>query len=506
MDIEAYVTQAIQFVIKDSSEQAYRTTIDLLEKEYPNYPNNQRLVQNLAACLTNYAVLFGDFSWDSLKKRFGYLRRAIEIDVFPKDEAMDHRKLNLHIIVSEMARVGNSSANLEPMEEALDCIRYASQQHMVSPNDEDRHCMELELPGMRGVICSGLANYYGVQTGSDIPKAIAYAEEALTWCPKDEVCNVDIYPLNRTGASQKIVITRASLEEQTAMLKAKLQPGPLSDAPSAGVSEHTASALEKLHALIGLNNVKADVEELARFAAIQKKREENHLRALPISKHLVFSGNPGTGKTTVARIIAEIYHEIGLLEKGHLVEVDRGDLVAGYIGQTAINTKAKITEALGGVLFVDEAYTLAKEGNDFGQEAIDTLLKAMEDHRDNLVVIVAGYTDLMKSFINSNPGLKSRFNKYLDFEDYSEEELEQIFIQFCDSYEYTVETEALEEVKMYLDQLCSHKDEQFANARDVRNFFEKVISYQAARISKNQDLSVGDMTLLTREDILGAMR
>ena len=168
---------------------------------------------------------------------------------------------------------------------------------------------------------------------------------------------------------------------------------------------------------------------------MQLQREKQGLKTVPVSQHLVFSGNPGTGKTTVARILAQLYKEIGVLSSGHLVEVDRSGLVAGYVGQTAIKTQEKIDEAIGGVLFIDEAYTLVKEqSNDFGQEAIDTLLKAMEDNRRNLIVIVAGYTNEMNKFIESNPGLKSRFNKYIEFPDYSLCELEQIFTNMCKQF------------------------------------------------------------------------
>ena len=201
-------------------------------------------------------------------------------------------------------------------------------------------------------------------------------------------------------------------------------------------AEEETDPMEELDALIGLQAIKHDVKELIAYVKVQKLREESGLKSVPASLHLVFTGNPGTGKTTVARIIAKLYKQIGVLSSGQLVEVDRSGLVAGYVGQTALKTQQKIEEAMGGILFIDEAYALAKEGNDFGQEAVDTVLKAMEDNRSDFVVIVAGYTEPMERFIESNPGLKSRFNKYIEFADYTMEELTAIFP--CDVFSYQI--------------------------------------------------------------------
>ena len=265
--------------------------------------------------------------------------------------------------------------------------------------------------------------------------------------------------------------------------------------------EDASGPMEQLNALIGLDSIKQDVVELSSFVSLQELRREAGLKPVPVSLHLVFTGNPGTGKTTVARILAKIYKKNGVLSKGQLVEVDRADLVAGYIGQTAIKTQKKIEEALGGILFIDEAYTLAKEGNDFGQEAIDTLLKAMEDHRDDFIVIVAGYTDLMTTFINSNPGLKSRFNKFIEFPDYSADELYRIFCSMCASYDYELDEDAGEIIRAKIEDMVADKAPNFANARAVRNLFEAVITNQAARVIASHETSPSVLMLLTKEDL-----
>ena len=259
--------------------------------------------------------------------------------------------------------------------------------------------------------------------------------------------------------------------------------------------------MEELESLVGLTTIKEDVKELMAFVKIQKLRKDAGLKSVPVSLHLVFTGNPGTGKTTVARIIGRLYKQIGVLSQGQLVEVDRSGLVAGYVGQTALKTQDQIKKAMGGVLFIDEAYALAQKDDAFGQEAIDTVLKAMEDHRDDLVVIVAGYTKPMEKFINSNPGLKSRFNKYFEFPDYTIDELEAIFNLNCKKYDYIVEEDAQKQIRARIVSRKMQRQDNFANAREVRNMFEDIITNQARRVAAMENPTHDDMMLITVMDL-----
>ena len=271
-------------------------------------------------------------------------------------------------------------------------------------------------------------------------------------------------------------------------------------------SEESLEDLQKqLDSMIGLDGVKQQVHSIINELKIDALRKSKGLKVSNTSKHLVFKGNPGTGKTTIARLLSKIYKVLGILEKGQLVEVDRSEIVAGYVGQTALKTKEKIDEAMGGILFIDEAYTLAKGENDFGQEAIDTLLKAMEDHRDEFIVIVAGYDGPMESFLQSNPGLKSRFNEYIHFDDYSKEELFMIFGLLCEQNDFRMDIEAQDTLKSYLNDLCNHKPDNFANGREMRNLFDKSKKAHSNRLASLNKISDKDLITFKKDDVLKAI-
>jgi SpoVK/Ycf46/Vps4 family AAA+-type ATPase len=260
--------------------------------------------------------------------------------------------------------------------------------------------------------------------------------------------------------------------------------------------------LAELNSLVGLERVKAEINELVNFLKVQRMRQEKGMSTLPVSRHVVFYGNPGTGKTTVARLLAQIYRVLEILGTGHLTETDRSGLVAGYVGQTAIKVKEVVTKALGGILFIDEAYSLSSgDGEDFGREAIETLLKMMEDHRHELVVVVAGYTTKMDEFLSSNPGLRSRFNKFVHFEDYTAEQLKRIFISFGKKADYKLSAAAEEKLMEVFNALTAHRDESFGNARLARNLFEATISRQANRIVSLPEINEELLSTFEAEDI-----
>ena len=262
--------------------------------------------------------------------------------------------------------------------------------------------------------------------------------------------------------------------------------------------------LEELNALVGLESVKEKVSDLIAYQKVQKLRRENNLFSYKNTLHLAFTGNPGTGKTTVARIIGRIYKQIGLLSKGHFVEVSRTALIAGYQGQTALKVKKVIEKAKGGVLFIDEAYSITENdhADSYGRECLTELTKALEDYRDDLVVIVAGYTEPMKKFFESNPGLKSRFNTFIEFEDYSAYELEEILENMCSLNDYELSDDARKLLQEYFIKKVETKEDNFANGRMVRNLFDDLVMNHARRVIKLDAPNKSDLRTILSVDFI----
>lgn len=314
----------------------------------------------------------------------------------------------------------------------------------------------------------------------------------------------------QAGLAQVTPISTSASPPSTSPSSTPVVQPPAQPTPSpepATTPEELAQILEQamaeLNDLVGMDNIKEEVKTLANFLKVQKIRQDRGLATTSVSLHAVFCGPPGTGKTTIARLTSRIFQGLGFLKKGHLVETDRAGMVAGYIGQTAKRVDELVNSALDGVLFIDEAYALVPgdSGRDFGQEAVDVLLKRMEDYRDQLVVIVAGYTDEMTEFVESNPGLKSRFNRYFYFTDYTPEELLKIFEKFCGKSHFKLTDATRERLIKLFEELYIHRDRTFGNARIVRNLFEKSIELQANRLAVLSSFTDDVLTTLLPEDI-----
>lgn len=327
---------------------------------------------------------------------------------------------------------------------------------------------------------------------------IEYARETVTISESKEEDEATADSAKKEEQEAAVVYNEEDIARETA--KARLSLEQARDAKRAALAE---KRLEELNALVGLDKVKEEMQSLVNLIKVRKMRQNYQLPQMDMSYHMVFTGNAGTGKTTVARMVAQIYKELGVLSKGTFVETDRAGLVAGYLGQTAMKVKEVVKQAKGGVLFIDEAYSLTSwdAGDDYGIEAIDTLVKEMEDNRGDLVVIVAGYRDEMERFLKANTGLVSRFNKYIDFEDYTQDQLLEILRMMAEKAGMTIQEEALTLVREYLMEMKEEKRHDFGNARGIRNVFERIVTNQANRLVGLGEPSLEQLKTILPEDV-----
>ncbi len=311
--------------------------------------------------------------------------------------------------------------------------------------------------------------------------------------------------------SKQIVQVATALKNEIVNYYGYLKVREICNNSSSKVDEDEKSLdelLAELDSLIGLEKVKSTVNDLIAYQTVQKMRSKKGYHVAKNTLHMAFTGNPGTGKTTVARIVGRVYKQIGLLSKGHFIEVSRTDLIAGYQGQTALKVKKVIESALGGVLFIDEAYSITENdhSDSYGRECLTELTKALEDHRDDLVVIVAGYTDPMNNFFESNPGLKSRFNTFIEFDDYSSNELISILNRIAEENDYKLSSELICKLTEYFDEVIQNKNENFANGRLARNIYDDLVLSHARRIVKHNEPTDEELVLLIPDDFSGAIK
>jgi hypothetical protein len=339
------------------------------------------------------------------------------------------------------------------------------------------------------------ARYY------DTAVRLAHAAAAIDLVPSpDEIAAIDHFRDVLLRAFDTAVVVRPGQRSATPLAPASTRAAATAPAESLPPERPIEDLLAELDALVGLAEVKADVRRLTSLLRIQQLRTERGMPTIETSHHLVFTGNPGTGKTTVARLLSQILRTLGVVSKGHLVETDRSHLVAGYVGQTATRTREVLESALGGTLLIDEAYALARGSEqDFGREAIDTIVKFMEDHRDDLAVIAAGYPEEMADLIDANPGLKSRFTRTIHFPDYTTAELVAIFTSMCETHRYRLDDAAAARLTALID--AEPRTRGFGNARFVRNVFEAAVGHQAERLSAVEQPTDDQLTILTADDI-----
>ena len=485
------VSQAIRsFVSLYGTLSEDSTIMDAIDKSLPLYCGNKQeklFLLFFCDCLKNYQRM--GYEMSNFDNREGFALVLLECLIMDRKEQKFKIKYE---VIEEMAGMASYFKQLP---------RYADRMYKQHPEENFFFITEVLLQCNRlDLVASYYSNLY--RLFSIIAKVDNEVDEKETeWLNKLVSFSKEGEKKNVTNLNipDKIIIEES--EETTSSAKKEALED-LKKRSKKAFSEDKTNPMKELNELIGLSNVKSEINDLSNLVKVQKMREARGMKTTNVSYHCVFLGNPGTGKTTVARIVAEIYKQLGVLKKGHLIETDRSGLVAEYVGQTASKTNAIIDKAIDGVLFIDEAYSLIQGGqSDYEKEAISTLLKRMEDDRDKLVVILAGYSKEMEEFINSNSGLQSRFNRYIDFPDYSNDELMDIFKFIALKNDCVATEEALVQIKAYIDKAVEEKDSCFGNARFIRNLFEKIITQQANRLASEPNITNEMLSRIEPSDV-----